>query len=1117
MAVSGFIAFSSVGSANVGTGLSYNDFFDGSNNPIDEAFDGTAVSGFTPDVAFNTVESWNNYTVLPVTANFGASTLQGEGAVAVTGTSITSGDSSGHWQIVGGLLSPSATGEGAIAGSYSLALDDGQLIDITVEATTKHVRTTTELINAVNTWKSARVDGFNIAMRPGDYEMHDGSNPYGVFRSINNSGSTDWLIVRSDDPTNHARFYNTHNHTNNGANGVINAYLRFSHVDFYMTQAWATANPRFFFEYTSSSNIQYLEFLGCNFSGEAYTQAEYDDPDLFGPIYNDGDQALPICILANRAGSWKVEDCTFSHTHTPIMGLQLTGPCSFQRNEIDTFYFDAVRFTAPGDSWTIAGTKIVKDNVIGGGFAVNNEMSASSPHNDSFQIFNDTGDTNNRVEDMILTNNICWGSDHARANAVQTMLFQSAFKDCVIAENVFMPKSVAWGFLIEGASAGDSIQFINNTGLFWGKASPSTAWRHDGPTNRGNATVYGMVTDGSEQHTTSTPWNLFRLNNSINMGNWDQFSGSGTVSGEASARDYATPNAGSTVATNNQGALTTAGEFRSLGYGPRDSMGAPTLLATGNAGELQITRSAAPTKTEGGAITGYYASYKKTSDAETEWAVADMGLTSPYTLTGLEGGVEYQVRLVPYIANGIPGVVGAVAAETPDGASVFTPNAISNEGTRYVQSASYTPGTMGKEGTLSIWLYDVRASGNPLQMRTSGGTEKVLLRTGATGNFLLDLDNAAGTRIGYFLTNADVLAENAWNHVLISWNLATSTMQVYVNDVQVTSFASGPTLSNDSVADCARIAVFADYGGTNIYQGDIAEPWMDTVYRDLSVEANRRYFITAEGAPADLIDFGTPHLYLHNPAANFGTNLGSGGNLGFGGTGSFTDVTPPQPSYTAYGVDSNSQTAYFLDYGSTVGNLSAFTISAWVKPNSRASDFNFVSAYISGTYLIRIGALADGRANVEVHTGSELVVLQRSNADLATVGTWKHWFVSVDLTGATAVCKLFIDQVEITDFNLNTLGTSGPYTTGDIQRFTTHARIANTFPMDGALADVYFDNVYRTTPADFHNSGSPKDLSAVGSPFYLLTGNAAAFGNNTNGSEDAMTVSGTPTDVTGPT
>jgi hypothetical protein len=61
MQMAGFAAFSATGCADASTGLTYSDFFDGSNLPIDAAFSGGAVNGFTPDVRFSTVAEWNAY------------------------------------------------------------------------------------------------------------------------------------------------------------------------------------------------------------------------------------------------------------------------------------------------------------------------------------------------------------------------------------------------------------------------------------------------------------------------------------------------------------------------------------------------------------------------------------------------------------------------------------------------------------------------------------------------------------------------------------------------------------------------------------------------------------------------------------------------------------------------------------------------------------------------------------------------------------------------------------------------------------------------------------------------------------------------------------------------
>ncbi|MGL4310386.1 MAG: Ig-like domain-containing protein, partial [Paracoccaceae bacterium] len=102
---------------------------------------GNAFAGVADDttISFTTVAASGSLTV-----NFGQYTRAGAGGVAVTGTSISTGDASGHWQIVSGYLSPSTAGQGAISGSYSLTLNDAQTVAITVTSNEYHVRTVPE-------------------------------------------------------------------------------------------------------------------------------------------------------------------------------------------------------------------------------------------------------------------------------------------------------------------------------------------------------------------------------------------------------------------------------------------------------------------------------------------------------------------------------------------------------------------------------------------------------------------------------------------------------------------------------------------------------------------------------------------------------------------------------------------------------------------------------------------------------------------------------------------------------------------------------------------------------------------------------------------------------------
>jgi len=83
-----------------------------------------------------------------VTTSFGEMTLSGANGVAVSGTSIASGDASGHWQIISGRICPSAAGDTANLnlGPYSLVLNNDQTVDISIVANQGDARTGAELV-----------------------------------------------------------------------------------------------------------------------------------------------------------------------------------------------------------------------------------------------------------------------------------------------------------------------------------------------------------------------------------------------------------------------------------------------------------------------------------------------------------------------------------------------------------------------------------------------------------------------------------------------------------------------------------------------------------------------------------------------------------------------------------------------------------------------------------------------------------------------------------------------------------------------------------------------------------------------------------------------------------
>jgi hypothetical protein len=111
----------------------------------------------------------------PTAVRFGALTLAGAGAVAVgaAGVTISSGNSSGHWQLTTAsghvYLSPSSSGDTADlnAGPYALVLSSGLTVTVTVVAGAHSVATPADMA-ALTT-----LDGKTVEMQPGQYAYAD--------------------------------------------------------------------------------------------------------------------------------------------------------------------------------------------------------------------------------------------------------------------------------------------------------------------------------------------------------------------------------------------------------------------------------------------------------------------------------------------------------------------------------------------------------------------------------------------------------------------------------------------------------------------------------------------------------------------------------------------------------------------------------------------------------------------------------------------------------------------------------------------------------------------------------------------------------------------------------
>ena len=247
------------------------------------------------------------------------------------------------------------------------------------------------------------------------------------------------------------------------------------------------------------------------------------------------------------------------------------------------------------------------------------------------------------------------------------------------------------------------------------------------------------------------------------------------------------------------------------------------------------------------------------------------------------------------------GVAGAGAGAVQAYRGVY-PYASDYDGTNdyATRGAVLTGSADGKQGTVSIWH---RIDGGDGAVRVllgdattvGGATARIGLYFNTDNKLYVDAYNAAGVLIMRLGTVTAYTAGATWRHFIYSWDLTSvGKRHLYVTDV---SDIAAPTYTNDTIDyTTADFSVGALASGGSKANGCISELFFHPTYIDLSVEANRRKFITATGKPAFLGANGSLPLgvqpLLYAPDGNPVTNRGSGGNFTLTGSLDAASTTP---------------------------------------------------------------------------------------------------------------------------------------------------------------------------------------------------------------------------------
>lgn len=228
-----------------------------------------------------------------------------------------------------------------------------------------------------------------------------------------------------------------------------------------------------------------------------------------------------------------------------------------------------------------------------------------------------------------------------------------------------------------------------------------------------------------------------------------------------------------------------------------------------------------------------------------------------------------------------PGVAGRNATDF-DGSSDY-----------YARTSDLTGNVNGKLGLLSCWGR-IDGGDGAWRLCIDAHASRFYAGLTSTNKFRVYAQNAAGGRIFQQDTTTTYTAGSSWYNILYSYDLGNAKAYIYVDDV---SRGDTPAALNDDTIDYTRPvwAIAAEDDGDTSWNGALAEFYFTNEYLDITIEANRRKFISANGNRVYLgADGSTPTgtaALIYCPDGDATNNLGTGGN--FTAQGSPTSVTGP--------------------------------------------------------------------------------------------------------------------------------------------------------------------------------------------------------------------------------
>lgn len=390
--------------------------------------------------------------------------------------------------------------------------------------------------------------------------------------------------------------------------------------------------------------------------------------------------------------------------------------------------------------------------------------------------------------------------------------------------------------------------------------------------------------------------------------------------------------------------------------------------------------------------------------------------------------------------------------------------AIDLDGTNdYLSRASdFTGNADGKTFTFSAWVW-VNDTGNWNYVYSAATAPNGSLRfwiavNGANGTIQVYGRNSSNTTILACATSTGANVNNTFVHILVSVDLTnTSNRYMYVNDTAVSPTWS--TYTNSDIDFTQPYHYIANDSYTPSCKGRVTQVFLDKTYRDLSVEANRRLFITADRKPAQGQAALNPILYLlmDNPTTAH-INLGTGGNMTLNGTIARSGRGPNQ--FNAPYSDLDGAADYLSRTTAPVGIADGkqFTFSCVVNKDGSSSIF-----FINSSTTVRFYVYASTSIQVFGYNSSGVKILQAEILDsVLPVALGRNYTIaiSMDLSDVNKRHIFVNGQTYSTVWTTYTNGSINFNPATPVFRVGANAASTPTDFFNGRLGNLFFHTSY---------------------------------------------------------